>query len=32
MQTYGGNSAYDDAVEVIYRDNITLNPKRYTKK
>ena len=27
MQTYGGNSAYDDAVEIVYRDNITLNPK-----
>tara|TARA_R110000765_G_scaffold412526_1_gene512184 strand:+ start:173 stop:1813 length:1641 start_codon:yes stop_codon:yes gene_type:complete len=31
MQTYGGNSAYDDAVEVIYRDNITLNPKGIQK-
>ena len=31
MQTYGGNSAYDDAVEVIYKDNITLNPKGIQK-
>ena len=31
MQTYGGNSAYDDAVEVIYRDNITLNPQGIQK-
>jgi hypothetical protein len=31
MQTYGGNSAYDDAVEIIYRDNITLNPKGIQK-
>ena len=27
MGTYGNNSAYDDAVEIIYKDNITLDAK-----
>ena len=31
MPTYGGNSAYDDAVEIIFQDNITLNPQGIQK-
>lgn len=31
MQTYGGNSAYDDAVEIIFKDNVTLDPKGIQK-